>query len=407
MPTARTIPALALSLLALAIAACAEGYRAVPAETRLGGADTQTLPGRWCGDLFIASVRLNGSEPMDFLLDTGAGGTLIDDDAAEAAGITLNGSGQRVTGSGGKKATMDGSGRVETLQLGPVTMTGFDAHVTDLSAFDPYFSNEGRHIAGILGFPLFSGATLTIDYPAREVTVSIERLDTANRDNTPPEGQAEAWFKHTEARPRILVEVAGRELDTLVDTGYNGRFSADDFDQLPHAGEPFVSGASRGVDGVRVSHAAYLSTDAAVGLITFATPLVETDAKGAKIGAEAMRNHVWTFDPAAKLVRVRGPAFLASEPETTIGFAGAAETEDGVTGIRVLALQPDSPAARDGVQEGDLVTAINGSPDIACGAVSERTDEGGPLVLSVLRDGQSLEITTTALVASPPEAAGG
>jgi hypothetical protein len=67
---------------------------------------------------------------------------------------------------------------------------------------------------------------------------------------------------------------------------------------------------------------------------------------------------------------------------------GLSEVEEG---LRVYGVEPGSPAARAGVEMMDLVVSIDGE-DAADLVADEVVLEEGPVVLEVLRDGQTLEL---------------
>ncbi|MHB1556736.1 MAG: S1C family serine protease, partial [Isosphaeraceae bacterium] len=71
--------------------------------------------------------------------------------------------------------------------------------------------------------------------------------------------------------------------------------------------------------------------------------------------------------------------------------------EDGLPGVRISAVQRDSPAAQAGLQRGDIIVAAGGRPVSGVAALQEaveRTPIGDELKLTVHRDDQTLEIPT-------------
>jgi serine protease Do len=85
-------------------------------------------------------------------------------------------------------------------------------------------------------------------------------------------------------------------------------------------------------------------------------------------------------------------------------MARALHRGDKRDGVLVNQVQPDSPAARAGLQVGDIITAINGQPCMrrATSARSVGTTQPNHEVhLTVLRDGRERQVTAT--VASNPQ----
>ena len=81
---------------------------------------------------------------------------------------------------------------------------------------------------------------------------------------------------------------------------------------------------------------------------------------------------------------------------------------EGTEGALIARVQPDSPAAAAGLEQGDVVTAVDGAPVDDMRALSRMIaaiDAGTSATLSVWRDGQAIELTAAiANAAAPVEA---
>lgn len=78
---------------------------------------------------------------------------------------------------------------------------------------------------------------------------------------------------------------------------------------------------------------------------------------------------------------------------------------DAAGGVIVCDVAPRSPAARGGIQVGDVLTHVNGSavPDhFEFFRVVDKTPEGAALAVTIFRDGKSLDIDVVPTTASPP-----
>jgi hypothetical protein len=124
-----------------------------PDEARIDFVTTDPLP--------VIEVSVNGSEPLDFIIDTGGMEVILDNDLAEQTGAQMAGS---ITGSygGGKKAET-GLGRIDSLTMGEFVVRNVPIHTLDTDPISPLF--DGLDIHGIIGTRLLMHFLSTIDYP--------------------------------------------------------------------------------------------------------------------------------------------------------------------------------------------------------------------------------------------------
>src|SRR5215218_9430208 len=93
------LPALA-SIVALCAAVYGQDAKRETAAKPTASRAVAQIPIELSGNEIFLSLRVNGSEPLWFVLDTGAGSTVISTTAAEALGLKLEGSHQ-ARGAGG------------------------------------------------------------------------------------------------------------------------------------------------------------------------------------------------------------------------------------------------------------------------------------------------------------------
>ncbi|HEX2144084.1 MAG TPA: trypsin-like peptidase domain-containing protein [Glycomyces sp.] len=80
------------------------------------------------------------------------------------------------------------------------------------------------------------------------------------------------------------------------------------------------------------------------------------------------------------------------------GFLGVSVAETDGNGAMVLSVEPDSPAASAGLQEGDVITAIDGNAVTSASevvAAVQGTSAGTEITITYARDGQEQETTAT------------
>ena len=114
-------------------------------------------------NLPLVQVRLNGSAPLWFILDSAAAGLVVDRGRAHELGLRLAGEGIS-SGSGGAQAV----GLVEgvTVDIGGVKIQPPRAITFDFAAL-----KFEHRVEGIIGFPLFGSYVVEIDYPGLKARV--------------------------------------------------------------------------------------------------------------------------------------------------------------------------------------------------------------------------------------------
>lgn len=125
-----------------------------------------------CANLITLDVALNG-QPMEFVLDTGAGATVIDAAAAKQLGL------QEVRkhvgcGAGGtvEMSVVD----VDSIAVGAARIEGVAAMVTKL---DDISARIGKRLAGVLGFDFLSRFRITLDYRQQRLVLEPNGEPTA------------------------------------------------------------------------------------------------------------------------------------------------------------------------------------------------------------------------------------
>ncbi|MFC3494844.1 trypsin-like peptidase domain-containing protein [Glycomyces rhizosphaerae] len=80
------------------------------------------------------------------------------------------------------------------------------------------------------------------------------------------------------------------------------------------------------------------------------------------------------------------------------GYLGVSVADTDGNGAMILSVEPDSPAAQAGLQEGDVITAIDGNAVTSASevvAAVQGTSSGTEVVITYTRDGQEAEASAT------------
>lgn len=335
------------TLLALALPACAtEGRKRLPSRVRVPGG-ALVLPTERCGDWFLVDATIDGEGPFRLMIDSGAEFCVLHREVAGALEGRYLERFATARGSGGGSTPIERWVRVERLQVGEFEAGGLDLAVMDLHALT---RTLGTRLDGILGYSTFAGVLLTIDYGASEVRVEASELP-------PPDGDT-IFGVRSETRPVLPLELSGRVLPVLLDTGQRGAFAVDLFDELPFVQAPVRTGFSLGTDGRTATRAGRLDGDVRLGRHVIERPILDSSERGNRVGAALLRQFVVTFDPLRRRVRLvrDGDDAIAAPPKR--GFAcGFAPHQEG---WEIVELYEGSPLVAADVRPGDVLVGLDG-----------------------------------------------
>ncbi len=134
-----------------------------PIATFPANASRVALPARIDDGSVIVRVTING-RGLDFLLDSGASGILLDSDVAKQLGIaTFGESIQQTMGSYASSQAI-----IPEIDVGPITLRNT---YVDCVPFTEQEDSDTK-VVGLLGFDFIANAVVSIDYDAGTVTAS-------------------------------------------------------------------------------------------------------------------------------------------------------------------------------------------------------------------------------------------
>ena len=130
--------------------------------------------------LALVPVQINGAGPFEFILDTGAGTTLVAPHIAQRLNLQTTATKEGQTAGGRVTVALSS---VDTLQVGRGRAKNLQVAITDLSHLGRVI---GAQPDGDLGYNFLKGFCLTIDYAAGELTIgrSPASSDHASRAET-------------------------------------------------------------------------------------------------------------------------------------------------------------------------------------------------------------------------------
>ena len=354
------------ALAALCAAGRAQDARPATSAKAAGQTPVARVPFEMNGNSIYLQARVNGSEPRWFVLDTGAGVTVLNATTAESLGLkagragTLRGAGGVVQSTGITGLTLDVGGAV----LKDVSVTSIPLAQLENAA--------GRAIDGILGVDFFRRYVVEIDYEARQLTTyEPSAYAYAGRGETLP-----LTFRDNHPHLRAQVKFPGRpplEGDFVIDAGSSMQLTMlpafTEKNRLRDSVPAAFTTYARGVGGdfaLPVARAESLR----IGGFTVERPVTAFPTAGT-FGAEGIAGNIGTailrrfrvvFDYSRKRVHLE-PSKNFSDPfEFDMSGLGLASEGPSFSVFKVARVLPGTPASEAGLRQGDEILSVGGRP---------------------------------------------
>ena len=348
----------------------------------------------------LLRATVGDSDSLWFILDTGAGGDVINWSTAKRLGLNVT-AGSTARGAGGdvEAGIIHGA----SIRLPGVTL---DEPQTAIS-LDQLAVRTGHPCDGVIGRPFWMKSVVEIDY-ARGELVLYEPGKWRGKGTEFPL-TFEQGHPYVKARATLPggKAVEGR---FILDTGSAGALilspSVVEKEQASLARAPrTLEMAAGGVGGRSWTRMARIEK-LELGPYAMERPLAILRQEGpgdisapgtlGNIGGDILRRFKVVFDYTGKRM-ILEPAAAFGEPfEADMSGLVLTPRDDGSGVVEVLIVQQDSPASELGIQVGDVLVSCDGRP-ITSGTMVELRrvfrEEGRSVRLAVRRDSEVLEHT--------------
>lgn len=307
-------------------------------------------------------VTLNDSIPGDFILDSGAGATVLSSEFASRCKLPTEGKLGAQGVGGEQEANLT---KVAKLEVGGLTLT--DQVVATIS-FEKFTPLIGRTVDGILGYDFISRFVLEVNYTGKTVTMY-----------DPPS------FGYDGTGEKLALELVDNNptVEATLDGEFKGRFRLDTGSaQGIDLNAPFVKAngllkrypkkisemMGAGVGG-RASYQLARAESFALGSAVIKKPVVglwentqgafASDRVQGNIGYRILKRFKLIFNyPKNEMILERAENF--DEPEKFDRAGLVLTKEEGKT--MVAHVLPGSPAEKAGFKVEDEILAVNGKP---------------------------------------------
>jgi hypothetical protein len=359
------------------------------------------------GNHIFIKVRVNGSAPLDFILDTGASDCGIDRKRADELHIPLEPLEGRTgigTGEGDPGIAV---ARGVSFGIGAVELSNRVAYAVP---FGELSAAIGRRIDGVIGADLFQAYAVRIDYAAR----SVELFDGAKYRHSGKGAVLRLTF--SDGRPFVAarVEFAGRR-------SLAGRFIVDTGDgsaiglhtpfvrkhRLPPDGQPGLREITRGIAGsapevraraLRFRLGPFALREPVVALAQAEKGSTADPTYEGSIGGEVLRRFTVTLDYRnRRMILERASGFDAPFAVDASGLDLGATGPD-LSAIVVERVSDGAPASQAGIRAGDRLVAIDGVPASQLDVARLQAMFAKQAVtyrLTIERDSRTIEVSLT------------
>jgi aspartyl protease/PDZ domain-containing protein len=342
------------------------------------------IPFELTGNRIALDVRVNGSEPLSFVLDTGASATILDTDQAAQLGLQL----ESISGANAPADLRRANG--VSLRLPGVDLVEQAILVRDLDSAQ--LLHSGRHLHGVLGYDFFRQFVVEIDYVSKVLTLfdptTYEYRGTG--ESIPlqllrvPFALAKITTVGTDAVERLLFIDSGSDATVNYETEQvpSKTIEQEQVDLSNNITSTITATFGRAKS---VQLGSFVIADPVVGLQhEFTIPGFLRTTKGI-VGGGLLRRFRVIFDYEHKRMILEPNPHLHDPFEFDMSGAWVISDKPNSNGFRITSVMPNAPALEAGLHVGDVIVAVDGQ------AAEELTVER--LTIEIFRqEGRILEL---------------
>jgi Aspartyl protease/PDZ domain len=344
-------------------------FTSAPGVHFTSGKSARRIPFMIAANHIFIQVRVNNSAPSWFVLDSGAGDSVVDRRKAMALKLKLTGEDE---GSGiGEKTVEAGLVKGLSLRLPGVELLGQTLYAAPLDSLEPA---AGRPVGGLLGYDFFNRFVVEIDYAA--LVINLYDPVSYRYSSTGESIPITLERNHAFARASIVSSKGSIiEGKFLIDTG--GARVCDltapfvEMHKLLGGDERTIPGFVAGIGGqinLRIGRLKSLQ----LGHYVVKAPVVgfSQATKGASassemdgiIGGDLLSRFKVILDYSRKRIILEPNSHFARSDEYDMSGMRLISGDSKFKTFKVQRIIENSPAIDAGLREGDVIFKIDGSP---------------------------------------------
>ncbi len=357
-------------------------------------------------DHIIIRLSINGSDDMNFMFDSGAGGILINKVFSDSIG--LESASERLnTGAVGTHTVSIVKGN--SIKIGDAQLNNINM-MRDENNFEEL--DSGEEIAGIIGFHILSRFIVKIDYDSFELVFY-------NRSNYEYDGDGVILPIVLTYNLPLVVSTVGINNDTelegffLVDTGARSDLiisspTVNKFNMIDAVGNHYILKTDVGSSGKKakimygkvksLTFAEHEFTQVPVILSQAENGVLSFDGIDGIIGNRILKRFNLIFDYPRSLIYLEPNANMSKRYNVNVSGFNIFFREGKPVIKNVI---DRSPASRAGLKNGDVIVAIEGtvSEDLTAQQIRDYFETEGVRLKLVIKRGSKLKYTELKLKA--------
>ncbi|MCG8331590.1 MAG: aspartyl protease family protein [Chitinophagales bacterium] len=314
----------------------------------------------------VIKASVNGSDPIDFVFDSGAQGAMIDETLANWIGLPVSGE-IPVMGASGKRRTVKSSEGIV------VTVNGVEFEKTSMIITDMSESKKfGRIHDGVLGFPLLSQYITEFDYQTS--TIRFYEKEGYQYDGKGKEVAIDLSMRipitDIELTLADNTKIGGK---AMIDTGASSATSLNSpvvaENKMIENASKMISREGHGLTGSFLVHETRIPGVALAGFEFENVPAtLSTATKGPKasdqylgiIGNYIMNRFKITFDYSNRKMYLEPNDAYRSDFQVNCSGIQYHHYTTANNGFLITRVEEHSPAAKAGIKKGDELMKVNG-----------------------------------------------